>query len=302
MRSSTNGPLALAASAIAMAALAPAPAVQAGGIVAHWSFDQTGAPIALDSVGGMNGVLVGGATMVPGGVAGGAVQLATATGSLVNMGNVLPMAGGQPMTLSAWFKLGGNLTAFSAPVARHNSGTLNGYFLGINPSICYSTVTRAWSYRSTGCGGEVSSASVANDGAWHFIAVTFHPSTGHRIYLDGGPVEGANGGSSVGANNANFLVGGIMVGGVPTSYFNGLVDDVQVYDRALTCAEINAMFQSPGSEAGPITPDLNGDGDVNGADLGLLLSSWGTPAADLNGDGTTDGADLGVLLSAWGTC
>jgi choice-of-anchor B domain-containing protein len=47
--------------------------------------------------------------------------------------------------------------------------------------------------------------------------------------------------------------------------------------------------------------DLNGDGFVDGADLGLLLGEWGGPGAgDLNGDGTVDGADLGVLLGAWG--
>ncbi len=47
--------------------------------------------------------------------------------------------------------------------------------------------------------------------------------------------------------------------------------------------------------------DLNGDGMVNGADLGILLSAWGTndAAADLNGDGAVNGGDLGVLLSAW---
>jgi hypothetical protein len=49
----------------------------------------------------------------------------------------------------------------------------------------------------------------------------------------------------------------------------------------------------------PPTPDLNGDGVVDGADLGLLLASWDTPDADLNGDGTTDGADLGLLLASW---
>ncbi len=45
--------------------------------------------------------------------------------------------------------------------------------------------------------------------------------------------------------------------------------------------------------------DLNGDGVVNGADLGLLLAAWGTPDGDINGDGTTDGADLGLLLGSW---
>ncbi|MHC4976917.1 MAG: hypothetical protein ACYTF7_09985 [Planctomycetota bacterium] len=49
--------------------------------------------------------------------------------------------------------------------------------------------------------------------------------------------------------------------------------------------------------------DFNGDGFVNGADLGLLLANWGLAgAADLNGDGTTNGADLGLLLAAWGEC
>lgn len=50
--------------------------------------------------------------------------------------------------------------------------------------------------------------------------------------------------------------------------------------------------------------DLNGDGVVNGADLGLLLGAWGTsdPCADLNNDGLVNGADLGILLGAWGPC
>jgi endonuclease/exonuclease/phosphatase family metal-dependent hydrolase len=62
--------------------------------------------------------------------------------------------------------------------------------------------------------------------------------------------------------------------------------------------------------AASIEGDLNGDGVVDGADLGLLLSAWGDcPAeaagsgipcsADLSGDGTVDGADLGILLSNW---
>jgi uncharacterized protein (DUF2141 family) len=47
--------------------------------------------------------------------------------------------------------------------------------------------------------------------------------------------------------------------------------------------------------------DLNGDGAVNGADLGILLAGWGSPGpADLNGDGTVNGADLGILLASWG--
>jgi len=53
----------------------------------------------------------------------------------------------------------------------------------------------------------------------------------------------------------------------------------------------------------PCMGDVNADRAVDGADLGLMLSSWGTAgSADLNGDATVNGADLGILLSAWGPC
>ena len=48
--------------------------------------------------------------------------------------------------------------------------------------------------------------------------------------------------------------------------------------------------------------DLNGDGNVDGADMGLLLAQWGTADGDINGDGTVDGADMGMLLAQWGPC
>jgi hypothetical protein len=54
-----------------------------------------------------------------------------------------------------------------------------------------------------------------------------------------------------------------------------------------------------------IPGDLNGDGVVDGEDLGLALLGWGPcPAADscgadLNGDGVINGADLGDMLLNW---
>jgi len=51
------------------------------------------------------------------------------------------------------------------------------------------------------------------------------------------------------------------------------------------------------------TGDLNGDGVVDGADLGLLIGGWGTSGlGDLNGDASIDGADLGLMIGAWGVC
>ncbi len=57
----------------------------------------------------------------------------------------------------------------------------------------------------------------------------------------------------------------------------------------------------------PGPADLNADGSVDGADLGVILSQWGPCTAtfgcagDLNHDGQVDGGDLGILLSSFGT-
>jgi formylglycine-generating enzyme required for sulfatase activity len=53
--------------------------------------------------------------------------------------------------------------------------------------------------------------------------------------------------------------------------------------------------------------DIDSSGHVDGADLAILLSSWGTSGqgkhdTDLNNDGVVDGPDLTILLSEWGQC
>lgn len=52
--------------------------------------------------------------------------------------------------------------------------------------------------------------------------------------------------------------------------------------------------------------DLNDDGEVDGGDMGILLSNWDCSGlcciADLNKDGIVDGGDGGILLAEWGEC
>ncbi len=47
-----------------------------------------------------------------------------------------------------------------------------------------------------------------------------------------------------------------------------------------------------------------GDGQVNGADLGVVIGSWGPGSgpADINRDGIVNGADLGIIIGCWGPC
>ena len=51
--------------------------------------------------------------------------------------------------------------------------------------------------------------------------------------------------------------------------------------------------------------DIYPDGQVNGVDLGILMSEWGSTAsavADINRDGIVSGEDMGIVLSGWGQC
>ena len=63
--------------------------------------------------------------------------------------------------------------------------------------------------------------------------------------------------------------------------------------------DIDAAVLRHGIKA--LVGDLDGDGDVDQADLGIMLAAWGSSGeGDLDGDGDTDQADLGLLLSHWG--
>jgi hypothetical protein len=86
---------------------------------------------------------------------------------------------------------------------------------------------------------------------------------------------------------------------------DGLVDYGQILQGQLgdTNADgIPDICQQPTC----VDADIYRDFNVNGADLGILLSQWGpnTPLteSDLNKDGFVNGADLGLLLAFWGAC
>ncbi len=78
---------------------------------------------------------------------------------------------------------------------------------------------------------------------------------------------------------------------------NGENDLAEIAGNPLLDCNLDKVLDSCAGVAG----DIDGDGLVNGADLGLLLAAWqsGECSADLNHDGTVDGADLGSLLAAW---
>ena len=66
------------------------------------------------------------------------------------------------------------------------------------------------------------------------------------------------------------------------------------------------LTPGPFLERYPCPTDLDGNGEVNGADLTQLLADWGCTGddcvGDFDGNGTVGGPDLTIILSAWGEC
>ena len=107
--------------------------------------------------------------------------------------------------------------------------------------------------------------------------------------------------------NRNSTLGTSIEGGVVNQY-SAFGEDA---NGELYIADHGGQIYKiiPASGDGPCAPppapgDLNNDGRVDGADLGLLLAGWGTCGspcpADLDANGVVNGADIGILLGNWG--
>jgi hypothetical protein len=150
------------------------------------------------------------------------------TNNYINLGNTNSLKP-STITLSAWIKT--SVTASYKSViekdkspwistALHLSNGVPTFFIGYTNSPPYSV--------SIGYNQNVS------DGNWHQIVGTYDNSN-LRLYIDG--IEVASSGSNVSIlySNANFMIG---FHSENFSYFNGLIPNAMVYNRALTASEV----------------------------------------------------------------
>ena len=88
---------------------------------------------------------------------------------------------------------------------------------------------------------------------------------------------------------------------------DGVLTQMYMRENALVTAGVRdpaniTLSGTVGGSGCDIPGDINGDCQIDGADLGALLAAWGSndPDADINGNGIVDGGDLGSLLANWG--
>lgn len=198
------------------------------------------------------GLLVNGASIVPGGRSGNALRLNAAGKQCVSLGDVLPMTN-QSFSISGWIRVqNGDLTQAAAMFSRHNPGVGTGYFVTVNSMFGFGQNGRAVMF----AGSEIdplNSQTIVNNDQWHHVVGVYQLGGEKRLYVNGSPAQAAGVAQPITFANAITVIGGVSVNRNPEGYFNGLIDDVQVYGFALTDGQVDFLHANPGMTLGTVT-------------------------------------------------
>jgi hypothetical protein len=207
------------------------------GLVGYWTFDSISGQKAPDSSPLKNdGLLVDGPVVVPGRV-GNALQFdGRRAHVLVPSHPSLVLAG--PFTLCAWVKPAGPERRSGGIVEKwdNSPGSIDGYFLRLIGGRPHLVVYEPAE------GGEVSSTKLVPPEEWTFLSGVFD-GTQQLMYVNG-VLDRKVAGTRVSKPSTNTLRIGLS-GGDGGQYFAGAIDEVRVYNRALSASEIARLAKAP---------------------------------------------------------
>jgi parallel beta-helix repeat protein len=198
------------------------------GPVAHWKLDEGSGAIAYDSAGTNDGTISGAVWTT--GLLGGALDF-DGVDDYVEFASVAALQG-DSLTALAWIRVD-EFAGLWNPVLTQNDSNGNGYYF-------YIVNDRPSFYIVNGAAFvQVVSTETINADKWYHVAGT-NDGTNLKLYVDG-QLEDSKTSSGYTGFNSNAYIGF-----EPTSmlYYKGLIDDVRVYDRALTTVEIEGLYNS----------------------------------------------------------
>lgn len=275
------------------------------GLVSWWRGDD-----ADDAWGANHGILRNGAVAgVPGRVDG-----AFALDGVDDFIEIAPAASldiSGPITVMAWI----NVTSFTdlhpSVVNKGNVGnSQESYILsvtrGFDPTIGSAQFVVHDGASRAGVGHGDFAA-----GGWHLVAGTLDTDDDLARFFFDGQFTAATGASAIRTTPSALLIGKAERDGSPhpSTFFHGLIDEVQIYNRALTPAEIQGIYAAASAgqcQTDPPEPDGDGDGVPDSTDNcpavanpdqvdsdgdGIGDACDGTPTGDGDNDGIDDAVD-----------
>ena len=274
--------------AVGLAVLAVSPpawaAGPAPGLVAAYAFDEVSGATAVDATGNGNNGAVVGATWVTGRYGGGLLF----DGSNDYVG--LP-------ALGTFYNTAFTLEAWVLKATTKNDVGIVGTWTGSGPMLWVDHLASRY-HLTLGSSMSTYLDSGLNPvvGQWQHLAATSDGTTA-RFYVNGTQVSSRAVSGSVGSSNT-WRIG--AYGSGPGNFFDGVLDEIRVYDRALSAAEVQADRDQPLGITNPGAPTAPGNLTVTGSTQTSVSLGWTASTDDTGVSGYNiyvDGAAAGTTAA-----
>ena len=250
-------------------------------LTAYYRLDETEGTVAFDSSGsGRSGIILENLPLGDTGVAGTAPAFDGA-GYVRVPGENFPVLNGDS-TVSLWFNVDAAAGDIAALYSKGAEGVPFALALQDRSTLLYFV-------------GDLTEPLLSSGGVT--TGMNYHVAVVHgegmaTVYLDGTAVGSETLGDRLTDNDsADMLIGGLFASNFFTG-FQGMIDDVQVFEKALTAEEIVEIMNNPGV---PFAGDTNtlADSDGDGLDDGAEAEAMTDPFdPDTDDDGLLDGREV----------
>lgn len=216
------------------------------GLVGHWKFDEATGMIVYDSSGNSNhGSIITGTSSINrvAGKVGDAINF-DGGDDYVELVNLSALNfGTSSFSYGAWVKAAAVGPSPNNRVIskRNGTGPSNiGYDLAVGP-------TEGLRAELSDGSGEaiVELGSSINLNQWYFVMAVVDKSTNQfQLFIDGKQVSSVINNEGSLSNSFPLTFSRISTGAGGGEYFNGLIDDIRIYNRALSAAEVKSLYES----------------------------------------------------------
>ena len=227
------------------------------GLISYWSFDASDVrgDTVVDLVGGNDGTIVGAPKQVDGkfgeafefGGEPDAIDVESPANGSLDFG------ADNDFSMMAWIRVDEPpvLDGAQSTIISKGDG-------GNNARILWKIVgTRIQVTIANEAGGgpkiDFNSVSEVVDGKWHHVLFVADRSDATRIYIDGklDAEGGLSEGTDITTESPLFIGASVRIGKNTRRYFEGLIDEVGIYNRVLTDDDIERNFNSQGLAVSP---------------------------------------------------
>lgn len=195
------------------------------GLVAYYTMDNLN---LIDNSGNNNNGINYGATLATG-ISGNALSF-NGTSNYIDCGNITSLNSLSEITVSCWV-YSTNFAQDAMLVMKNMVNTVWEMYLEVPANV--------WKWRGGGTGNNMTYSLPSNNN-WHHLLVT-QSGINAIMYMNGNAVK-ANTADALGTSSNPVNIGRFADSG-GSYYFNGLIDEVRIYNRALSAAEVKQLYK-----------------------------------------------------------